>query len=85
MKPTRCRSCHRPVVWGVLANGKKMPIDPEPLRFGGNVEVFDEDEDPPRIVILRKGDPRPEGLLYRSHFASCPNAARHRKASPGSA
>lgn len=66
----KCRSCGAEIRWARTSHGKLMPIEPDPegafaLRNGRAVFVGKEDAtDEPR---------------YRSHFASCPNAAAHRK------
>lgn len=56
-----------------------MPLDPEPSE-AGNVHIFEDGE---RAEVLRREDvefARAEGRpLYRSHFASCEHADRHRK------
>lgn len=69
-----CSSCGAPIVWATTVNGKAIPLDPEPTTFG-NLVVVDGIARPPRI-----GDDVPF-LQYVSHFATCPNAAVHRKRS----
>jgi hypothetical protein len=63
MKTARCRSCQAEVVWLKTRNGKNVPVD---------VTSFDPVEfelDPPEF------DPK----LHVAHFATCPQAAEHRK------
>lgn len=64
-----CRSCKKPILWVVMASGKRMPLDPTPqtlitieLVGGGRGYVKD---------------------AYTSHFATCEFAAQHRKAGKG--
>lgn len=77
MKLTQCRSCGAEVWWGETADGKKMPIDSS--GFGGNIVVLDIEADTPLIRVMKKSEPLPPGARrYKSHFASCPNAKRHR-------
>jgi hypothetical protein len=61
-----CRSCGAPVLWVTMVSGKKMPLDQVPKK----------------LVVL---GPLPEQQgqvvdCYTSHFATCPNAAKHRQA-----
>jgi hypothetical protein len=73
----RCSSCHAEIVWGRTATGHKaMPLDAEPDPNGlwaldGNNTVFKATD----LVVAALGD----GPRYTSHFATCPNAASHRK------
>jgi len=68
-----CHSCHAPIVWAVTTKGKRMPLDDPPSTKGTFVIVDG---------IARKPDPAGAVpfLMYTSHFATCPNAERHRKA-----
>lgn len=83
--PTKpCTSCGAPVVWTRTVAGRPIPLDP-PLRRG--VASASAPEGPPRIAVVddqgrtlqivehAEGD-----IVGRvSHFATCPNAAGHRK------
>jgi hypothetical protein len=75
--PVPCKSCGRPIIFAITAKGRRMPLDADPVA-GGNVLVTQEDEDLRAAVVDSASQPvtRP---LYRSHFVSCPNAARHRR------
>ena len=74
-----CRSCHAPIRWARTSSGKAIPLDPNPAD-DGNVRlgwVGGEE----LALVLAAGEleaARVDGPLYRSHFASCPNAAAHR-------
>ena len=79
----RCRSCDAKIRWARTSSGKAMPLDPEPTPEGniqlcivGGEEI---------AAVLGAGDRAAAQLeqipLYVSHFATCPNAAEHRKAS----
>lgn len=74
--PATCSSCHAPILWARTAMGRAIPIDPEPVA-GGNLAL--RDGSPPLALYLTAGEPVP-AKTYRTHFASCPNGARHRKA-----
>lgn len=73
----KCRSCGAAIIWAKTESGRSMPLDAEPV-------------DPTRVnttCILDRGVARfgaidgPSGEpRYVSHFATCPNAARHRRA-----
>lgn len=73
---SRCRSCGSPVVWATTSvGGKKIPIDPDPVSTG-NLTIT---RDAGRGVLAHTaaaGSPVPR---YVSHFATCPNAAQHRR------
>lgn len=66
----RCASCRAPIRWFTTPTGNQIPIDESPV-LGGNVEMEDG------IVTIVK--PEPEVLRHITHFATCPNAARHRR------
>ncbi len=73
MKDT-CRSCGASIMWAVTSKGRKpIPLNPEPVE-GGNIVLHRG------LAIIEKngerfGDGEPH---YVSHFATCPNAAKHR-------
>lgn len=79
---TACRSaeCGKPILWAHTGE-KYMPVDVERVD-DGNVRLS-RGEDPPRATVLSgqelvqarvAGEP-----LHKSHFATCPAAAKHRK------
>lgn len=80
----KCRSCKAPIIWATTANDKKMPLDllpVEPERDAGGAVAISGLQ-----VIERQGRCRaatiadvPGADLYRSHFATCPNAGEHRR------
>lgn len=80
-----CSSCHGPIIWTVAAGGRqrRMPVDAVPHPDGN---IWLGGREPIRAHVLTRAQHRNRGLLpdgtdlYRSHFASCPNAAHHRKA-----
>ena len=72
-----CRSCGAQIIFGLTEKARRMPLDPDPVP-DGNVLVSRFGGD----LLVRVVDPKtqPAGTaLYRSHFASCPDAAKHRK------
>jgi hypothetical protein len=92
VKLSRCRSCEEPIIWTITTNGKRMPVDAEPVVAARGFRIdetlldeaqmgFNEDELRPGKDVLATfiTEPQPGELLYLSHFATCPNAAQHRK------
>lgn len=69
-----CRGCSAVIEWHKTAKGKNIPIDPDP-HPDGNI-TFDESA---RSVYAPKGS-KPK--MYRSHFATCVDAARFRRPKP---
>lgn len=80
MKLDHCRSCEAPIIWTVTTNGKRMPVDVDPVTAPAGGFTLDEDEDPPiaRFEAVDR-DRIFKPVLYISHFATCPNANMHRK------
>lgn len=78
-----CRSCRAAIIFVPTKSGKRMPIDPEPYDDGNVVlrvpaGMMGSGE---KVAHLLADTEAPlEGeLRFRSHFASCPNAKRHRR------
>ena len=70
----RCRSCKATVYWAVTGTGGAMPVNAEPspdgnlsLRWNG------------RRILAVYVDASFAGPRRKSHFATCVNAAAHRK------
>lgn len=58
-----CKSCGAPIKWRLTELGKRIPLDAKPLkRF-----VFDDGAGCVRLVDT-----------FTTHFANCPEAAKHR-------
>ena len=71
-----CRSCGAPILWRETHAGRRMPIDPEPVADGNVVIEGDIAEVLKAEHLARLGGDVPR---YRSHFATCPQAAEHRR------
>ena len=73
MNASRCKSCHRAILWAVTEKGRRVPLDPEPTPEG---RFMLEGETAINIgqAHLADGIPR-----YDSHFASCPHAGAWRR------
>jgi hypothetical protein len=67
------------MVWCVTEQGKRMPIDPMPVK-DGNVAVFECPETGTDMCrVLSDAERATWGnMLFKSHFATCPNANQHR-------
>lgn len=88
-KVTTCGSCPARIVWTETENATRMPVDAVG-NPAGNVVVCEPyalfgDADTPASRALPKDTP-PWDTAFRngelrtvSHFATCPNAAHHRK------
>jgi hypothetical protein len=85
VRVTRCRSCNAEIFWGVIGqDGRKIPVDATATEDGNlSVDWPRDPEFPPRVEALGVGVARARRAagesLYRTHFATCPNAAKHRK------
>jgi len=79
---TRCRDCPAEIVWARTPFGKAMPVDADP-HPDGNVRLVEQPGAAPSAITLRLDDLRAVRAagdpLYRSHFATCPNAAARRR------
>lgn len=85
MKWDNCRTCGAKIVWIKTLAGKPMPCDAE------GVLVVEESEAREKYVLAdgrvasaRKAVPEDRNdstrtIGYVSHFATCPQAAQHRK------
>jgi hypothetical protein len=77
----RCSSCDAPILWAVTEAGKRMPLDYDEHE-GGNVFLFRPlpgSNQPWKCRVGRQDDPTPQfATRHFSHFATCPNADRHR-------
>lgn len=78
---SECRSCRAKIIWAVTTKGRPIPIDLEPVA-DGNITL--ERRGPswrplPPLATNTKPDTPPDSLRYKSHFATCPAAAKFRK------
>jgi hypothetical protein len=74
----RCKSCGAPIEFAITPKGQRIPLDVGEFS-NGNIVVTDGIA---RIIgparVIGPLDEQPF-LARRSHFASCPAAAKHRK------
>jgi hypothetical protein len=90
MTESKCKSCQAPIIWAVSGgSGKHVPIDPEPQRIG-TVLLREVAEGKPPVAHVTTSEERDRMrfensmvdeplLLHVSHFATCPDAAHHRR------
>lgn len=82
----KCSTCQEPIMWAVTTSGKRMPLDPVPVRNGNvileGVGMAPNGDELPRAHVLSKGDvPFGDPPRYVPHFATCPQADAHRQLS----
>lgn len=78
---TTCKSCGAPVLWVHTSKGSRMPVDANgdgtaTTVPNGNL-ILERTHEGKLIAV---GVPTGQGS-HVSHFATCPNAASHRKGS----
>lgn len=64
---SRCKSCQAEIIWAVSEGDRPVPLDAKPIR------VFTTTDTGAELVIVQSV------VGHVSHFATCPNAAKHRK------
>ena len=78
---TTCRSCGAEILWARTVAGKAIPLDAEP-RPDGNVRIAPIGGIDAALVLTdpaERAAAQIEGPVYVTHFATCPNAAEHRR------
>ncbi|WP_435070432.1 hypothetical protein [Amycolatopsis thermoflava] len=77
-----CRSCPATIVWAVSSNGENIPVDYNADPAKGNVLLqLDRGQlvagvlTGPKLAAARAAGAE----LRTAHFATCPNAASHRR------
>lgn len=75
----RCRSCRAEIRWVQLLNADNVagnhPIDPKPSPNKGNIYCGTDG----LYRIVPANDRADRRLVWTSHFATCPSAAKHRR------
>jgi hypothetical protein len=81
----QCRSCEAPIVWAVTSKtGAVIPLDPQTFDNGNVVRIGTATRGAPLVLVLTTEElalaqNHGEVALYRSHFASCPDAGQWRQ------
>lgn len=65
-----CKGCGKPILWGLTADGKRIPLDPGAPVYrieatGGKEAV---------VALIPRPDRELAGGAAVSHFATCPKA-----------
>ena len=81
---SRCKSCNAEIIWIKTAAGRSMPCDAERVQFDpdtGNETFITPGGNVVKGSLLKKGHSGRNGFLYGyvPHWATCPNADRHRR------
>jgi len=80
----KCRSCGAQIIWIKTKAGKNMPCNAKLVSF----RYPKEGEKGTQRIVLAHGEvvsvieedsDKADGQGYISHFASCPNANKHRR------
>ena len=81
MPVSRCSSCGAKIRWAVTDSGRRMPINPDPDELG-NLYVWRSVDGGLRACSVFAQGGFPSGAKRAmSHFATCPDAEKHRKRS----
>lgn len=75
---SECRSCHAPIVWAAWADTNKLvPLDPNPTLTGNVIRLATTNH--AGLPVIARATAEHTGTRYSTHFATCPNAAEHRR------
>ncbi len=74
----RCRGCGANIYWAESTRGKAIPLDAEPAE-GGNL-VLQRRLDGVLVAMVVKADEMPGAPRFVSHFSTCVDAAKFRRA-----
>lgn len=75
--PDTCKACGAPIVWAkTAATGKAIPLDTEPTPDGN---IFLKDGKAHYLTKNGVEQTLADFDRYKSHFATCPQAARFRR------
>ena len=83
MRITKCRACGADIGFIKTVAGKTIPVNPEEVAYeqkaGGSLKIVTPNGEV--LSAERPADPqKATGIGYISHFATCPEADRFRKA-----
>lgn len=78
---TPCRDCGAPIIWCVSEQGRRCPINADPVD-GGNVFIYVDHGELVAQVLTKEKQTRAVDTgtpLRTSHFATCPAAEQRRR------
>lgn len=78
----KCRSCGKRIRWIKMRSGKSMPVDDIIINYRLDPQGKERIVTPGGDVVACVTDVNSDeasGFGYISHFATCPNANRHRR------
>jgi hypothetical protein len=82
----RCKSCHAPIEWVKTPKKRRMPLDPmmQAMRLSpkGKTVLVDESGNAFRGDLVPPEEAETDQTIFfgrTSHFATCPQAAQHRR------
>ena len=70
-----CAYCGQPILWTTTPYGRRMPVDPRPVQFGGNVALLDPGSPVPLSRVVGKAEEY-DGPRWKAHFTSCPRGGK---------
>lgn len=85
----RCRSCGADILWITMADtGARMPVDAGQVIVPSAIEAAQTGEPVPKSLVVRDAAgfgrvvtaPPAGSVGFVSHFATCPEAHKHRRA-----
>lgn len=78
---TTCRSCGADIIWARTEHSKRMPLDAQPVdgSQGHTFVLRDPTSAEGPLAISATPAQLPGEVYYVSHFATCPQAAEHRR------
>ena len=78
-KYSKCTTCCGDIIWCRTDTGKRMPVDAKP-SLDGNLRLISGELLPTARSVVRGHTPGEP--LYKSHFATCKQAMKHRVKTP---
>lgn len=81
MKVQHCKACGAPIIFIKSPGGKHIPCDAEPVTYWEQRGARGKVVTPNGMVVscVFEGETYPTGIGYRTHFATCPEAASFRR------
>jgi hypothetical protein len=80
----RCKSCTHEIIWAETESGKRIPLDAAPASDGNLMLVVERIRGERRLIAKMWTQAlfdEYEPAAYVSHFATCPDADKHRRRS----